>query len=142
MPQPIRCWMALPSLNSATASFALPNFKRNTFRMMIMVNSLSPMRCGQIPVHVACLIEIAGLGVVPGWALFAMLRRAAPLERAWSARRSRGTLGQRGGDSFVCPIDDPAHQLVGHVLPVVVLSTLGAIAGRRYLNWMSRDGWT
>ena len=38
-----------------------------------------------LPFHWACLIEIAGLSIVPGWALFAMLRRAAPLRRAWSA---------------------------------------------------------
>ena len=93
----------------------------------------------QWPVHVACLLEIAGLGFLPGWALFAMLRRAAPLERAWSgALAALAALSiSAAATQFICPIDDPAHQLVGHVLPVVVLSTLGAIAGRRYLNWMA-----
>ena len=91
----------------------------------------------QWPIHWSCLIEIAGLSVVPGWALFAMLRRAAPLKRAWSgafATLAAVAIGA-AATQFICPVDDPAHQLVGHVLPVAVLSMLGAIAGQRYLNW-------
>ena len=38
-----------------------------------------------LPVHAACMIEIVGFALVPGWALFAMLRRAAPLQVTWSA---------------------------------------------------------
>ena len=94
----------------------------------------------QWPFHWACLIEIAGLSVVPGWALFAMLRRAAPLQRAWSgalATLAAVAIGA-AATQFICPVDDPAHQLVGHLLPVAVLSMLGTIAGQRYLNWMSR----
>jgi hypothetical protein len=93
-----------------------------------------------LPFHPLCLIEIAGLAVVPGWVLFAMLRRAAPLRRAWSA--ALATLASvalsAAATQFLCPIDDPAHQLVGHVLPVAFLSVWGAIAGRRWLNWLSR----
>ena len=93
-----------------------------------------------LPFHWACLIEIAGLSVVPGWALFAMLRRAAPLRRAWSA--ALATLAAVAlaavATQFICPVDDPAHQLVGHVLPVAFLSVWGAIVGRRWLNWLSR----
>ena len=93
-----------------------------------------------LPFHWACLIEIAGLSIVPGWALFAMLRRAAPLRRAWSA--ALATLAAVAlaavATQFICPVDDPAHQLVGHVLPVAFLSVWGAIVGRRWLNWLSR----
>jgi hypothetical protein len=95
---------------------------------------------GSSPIHVTCVIEIAGLSLVPGWALFAMLRRAAPLERAWTG--ALATLAAAAiaaaATQIICPVDDPAHQLVGHLLPVAVLSMLGAIAGQRYLNWMSR----
>jgi len=93
-----------------------------------------------LPFHWLCLIEIAGLSVVPGWALFAMLRRAAPLRRAWSA--ALATLAAVAlaavATQFMCPIDDPAHHLVGHLLPVAVLSVCGAIVGRRWLNWLGR----
>jgi Negative regulator of sigma F len=90
-----------------------------------------------LPFHLLCLIEIAGLGVVPGWLLFTMLRRAAPLRRVWNA--ALATLASvalgAAATQFLCPIDDPAHQLVGHLLPVACLSVWGAIAGRRWLNW-------
>jgi len=93
-----------------------------------------------LPIHWPCIIEIAGLGIVPGWALFAMLRRAAPLRRAWSA--ALATLAavalSAAATQFICPIDDPAHQLVGHVLPVAFLAVVGAIGGRRSLNWAAQ----
>ena len=91
-----------------------------------------------LPFHWACLIEIAGLSVVPGWALFAMLRRAAPLRPAWSA--AFATLAAVAlaavATQVICPVDDPAHQLVGHLLPVALLSLSGTIVGRRWLNWL------
>jgi hypothetical protein len=94
-----------------------------------------------LPFHWACLIEIVGLSIVPGWALFAMLRRAAPLRRAWSA--ALATLAAVAlaavATQIICPVDDPAHQLVGHVLPVALLTVWGAIAGRRWLNWLSQS---
>ena len=93
-----------------------------------------------LPFHWACLIEIAGLSIVPGWALFAMLRRAAPLRRAWSA--ALATLAAVAlsavATQFICPVDDPAHLLVGHLLPVAFLSVSGAIVGHRWLNWLNR----
>ncbi len=91
-----------------------------------------------LPIHRLCVIEIAGLGVLPAWALFAMLRRAAPLRRAWSA--ALATLASvalgAAATQFLCPLDDPAHQLVGHALPVALLAIWGAIVGRRWLNWL------
>ena len=91
----------------------------------------------RFPFHWACVIQIAALSVVPGLVLFAMVRRAAPLRRAWSG--ALATLAGVGigaaATQFICPLDDPAHQLVGHVLPVAVLSVLGACVGHRSLNW-------
>jgi hypothetical protein len=94
-----------------------------------------------LPFHWACLIEIVGLSIVPGWALFAMLRRAAPLRRAWSAALATLAAGALAAvaTQIICPVDDPAHQLVGHVLPVALLSVWGAIVGRRWLNWLSQE---
>jgi hypothetical protein len=67
-----------------------------------------------------------------------MLRRAAPLRLGWVA--ALATLAAvalaAAATQFICPIDDPAHQLVGHVLPVVVLAIGGAIGGRRSLDWL------
>lgn len=93
-----------------------------------------------LPIHVACVLEITGFGVLAGWPLFGMLRRAAPLRQAWSAALATLAATALGATAtqFVCPIDDPAHQLVGHALPVVLLSALGALAGRRSLDWLRR----
>jgi len=92
------------------------------------------------PLHWLCVIEITALGIVPALALFTMLRRAAPLRRYWSA--ALATLASvaigAAATQFICPLDDPAHQLVGHVVPVAVLSVLGALAGSRYLGFYSR----
>ena len=108
--------------------------------LLLMAGGDPVQRVLALPFHWACLIEIAGLSVVPGWALFAMLRRAAPLRRAWSA--ALATLAAVAlsavATQFICPVDDPAHQLVGHLLPVTFLSVSGAIVGRRWLNWLSR----
>jgi hypothetical protein len=46
----------------------------------------------------------------------------------------------QGGDQaayaslLVCPLDDPAHQLVGHVVPAALMTACGASAGRRSLD--------
>jgi hypothetical protein len=84
------------------------------------------------PVHWLCVIEITMLGIVPALALFTMLRRAAPLRTHWSgalATLASVAIGA-AATQFLCPVDDPAHQLVGHLFPVAVLSMLGALAGR------------
>ncbi len=98
-------------------------------------------RVMSFPVHVTCLVEIAGLSIVPGWTIFVMLRRAAPLEPAWSGALAAlaAVAGAAAATQLLCPVDDPAHQFVGHLLPVVVLSMLGTIAGRRFLNWTRRS---
>jgi hypothetical protein len=93
-----------------------------------------------LPVHWACIIEIAALGLIPGWALFNMVRRAAPLRPVWSAALATLAALALGaaGTQFICPIDDPAHQLIGHALPVALLTVFGALIGRRSLDWLRR----
>ena len=95
----------------------------------------------RFPFHWACFIEIAALSVVPGWVLFAMVRRAAPLRRAWSgALATLAAVGMSAAATqFICPLDDPAHQLVGRVLPVAVLSVLGGVCGTSILELAGRD---
>ncbi|MEP6914804.1 MAG: DUF1109 domain-containing protein [Acidobacteriota bacterium] len=90
-----------------------------------------------LPFHALCLIEIVGLSLLPGWMLFAMLRRAAPLRRAWTAALATLAAVALGGvaTQYLCPLHNPAHQLVGHLLPVACLAVGGSIVGRRWLNW-------
>lgn len=86
-----------------------------------------------LPFHTGCAIQIAALALVPGWMLFVMLRRAAPLRRHWSG--GLATLAAvalaAAGTQFLCPLDDPAHLLVGHFAPVAALALAGALIGGR-----------
>jgi hypothetical protein len=92
-------------------------------------------RLAAFPFHIGCVIQIIALSLVPAWALFAMLRRAAPLRLRWSAGlASLAALAlAAAGTQFICPVNDPAHLLVGHVVPVAGLAFAGALIGSRAL---------
>ncbi len=80
---------------------------------------------------------ILALSVVPASSLSLMVRRGAPLDLGWTggltslAALSLGAFGVQA----VCPIPQPAHLLMAHVLPVIVMAVTGAavslIASRR-----------
>jgi hypothetical protein len=88
------------------------------------------------PVNWPCGYKILGFSLVSGGALFVGLRRGAPLEPTWTACLAAlaATAFAAVATQLVCPVDDPAHQLVGHVLPVVVLMTIGAALGSGVLR--------
>lgn len=136
--------LGIPGAERSVWQRALPLLAGSVWALglayLLTTEGAAVRRLLQWPFHTACLIEIAGLSVVPGWALFAMLRRAAPLQRAWSGAFAMlaAVAMAAAATQVICPVDDPAHQLVGHLLPVAVLSMLGVIAGQRYLNWMNR----
>ena len=96
-----------------------------------------------LPNHWACVAEIAGLSLASGWALFVMIHRAAPLQRGWSAGLATlaSTALAATATQIMCPIDDPAHHLVSHVAPVLVLVVLGTFAGSRVLRPIGRGFW-
>jgi hypothetical protein len=134
--------LSVPGVERSPVQRAVPLAAAAVWALLLIVSLTSGddpvQRVLALPFHWACLIEIAGLSIVPGWALFAMLRRAAPLRRTWSA--ALATLASVAlaavATQILCPIDAPAHQLVGHLVPVAFLSAGGAIVGRRWLNWL------
>ena len=97
-------------------------------------------RVAAFPVNWPCGYKILGFSVIPGFTLFALLRRAAPLEPVLNAALAALAAAGLGAvaTQLICPVDDPAHQLVGHVLPVVVLATVGTAIGFRTLDRFSR----
>jgi hypothetical protein len=111
-----------------------------TLAYLLTTEGSAVQRLQQWPFHWLCLVEIAGLSIGPAWALVMMLRRAAPLRRAWAG--ALAILGSvalgAAATQFLCPLDDPAHQLVGHAFPVAVMALLGALVIGRYLNWTGR----
>jgi hypothetical protein len=136
--------LSVPGDERAPVYRATALFAGSAWAFMLIVRLLDggdlARRVLPLPIHALCVIEIAGLGFVPAWALVAMLRRAAPLRPAWSgalAALAAAALGA-AGTQLLCPIDDPAHQLVGHLLPVILLALAGTIAGRRAFDWLRR----
>jgi hypothetical protein len=91
-----------------------------------------------LPVHALCVIEIAGFALIPGWVLFNMLRRAAPLKPVWTAGLAAlaATALGAAATQILCPIDDPAHHLVGHMTPALLFTMLGASLRQRSLIWL------
>jgi hypothetical protein len=108
-----------------------------TLVFMLVAGGAPLTRLVALPIHLACIVEIAGFAVIPGWALFGMLRRAAPLRVTWSAVLATlaSTAIGAAATQIVCPLDDPAHHLVGHVAPMVVLTIGIAAMRRRSLTW-------
>jgi hypothetical protein len=83
-----------------------------------------------------CFVRVLGIGALPAAILFQMLRRAAPLEPAWaSAMAGMAAMGAAAGAiQAICPLNDPAHALLGHFGPVLAVGALAAWAAPRWLT--------
>ena len=91
-------------------------------------------------IGIPCAIETCILGAAPLFALWWAVRRAAPMHGA-------ATGGLVGGGAMLfsfalmrikCPIDEPAHLLVWHLLPVLLLIAMSALAGSIWLHFRPR----
>lgn len=83
----------------------------------------------------SCVWRIVGLAVAPGATMFALLRRAAPDERARTgglAVLSTSALAALC-TQMVCRNDAPAHLLPWHVGPVLIAGLLGLAVGKLLL---------
>ena len=93
-------------------------------------------RIADMPIHLLCVLLIVILASVSGAMLTKMLARGASLHAvwtaalAWIAAASTGALAAQ----IVCPIDDPAHHLVGHFAPFVLVVLAGSFLARRSLQ--------
>lgn len=83
-------------------------------------------------VGLSCIRNIVVLGAIPGFALFMMIRAAAPLKIELTG--VLGALAAAGlgalGTQFICKNYNPLHILLWHFVPVVFLGFLGALLGR------------
>ncbi len=88
-------------------------------------------------IGVNCVRDIVVLSIVPAALLFAMLRRAAPLNKGkvgTFAALSVASLGALG-TQFICHNDDPLHLILWHYLPVLFIGFSGFFLGKFLLNW-------
>ena len=83
-----------------------------------------------------CFIRVIAIGIAPAFVLFAMLRRAAPLRLTWTSALAAAAAMAAGAMAVqvVCPVDDPAHGLLGHFGPVLVIALLGGAMAHRMLR--------
>jgi len=83
-----------------------------------------------------CFVRVMAIAAVPGFVLFRMVRAAAPLRLSWTSALATTAPLATGALAiqFVCPIDNPAHALLGHVGPVLVIGLVGVLMARRLLR--------
>jgi hypothetical protein len=142
--------LLLATISSAAAAFvsSVPGAERSPLQRIVPIAAavawpaawltLIPANIdsnGTRVFHSGCAIEIAGLASVSGWALVAMLRRAAPLGPGWTAGMASlaAVTIASAATQVICPIDDRAHQLVGHVLVAAGVIVAASVIGRRLL---------
>ena len=91
---------------------------------------------GTAAIHAMCAIQITVCALVTGSILFAMIARAAPLQRFWTAGIASLAAIATGAAmaQVLCPLDDPRHQLIGHVVIALLVAGTGLLAGRRTLG--------
>lgn len=85
----------------------------------------------------SCLVSISILSAFPGILLFAMLRRAAPLRLSVSGSSAflAVTALASLASNINCDSNIPAHILVWHFIPVLVMALIGARLGKWFLRW-------
>jgi hypothetical protein len=99
--------------------------------------SMTGAPTGRLTFAWRCVYKTASVALVPGIALFALVRRAAPLRAAWAgllailATASVGVLGA----NVICPIDRPLHLLLWHVAPLMLFAAIGAGLGTWLIRW-------
>jgi hypothetical protein len=104
--------------------------------MMVIAGGAPVGRVLALPVHAGCVIQIAVVAIIPAWALFSMLHRGAPLRVMWTAALAALAAAATGAAAtqIICPIDDPAHHLVGHFVPMALIAIFIAAGTRRSLT--------
>jgi hypothetical protein len=138
--------LSVPGIDRSTSRRALPFVTALVWAGLLAVllaNGGQPaQRLMAFPVNWPCGYKILGFSVIFGGAILVLLRRAAPLDFVWTGSLAAlaATAMAAAATQLVCPVDDPAHQLVGHVVPVIVLAAAGTAIGVRALNWLRPAG--
>jgi hypothetical protein len=89
-----------------------------------------PAAVAREPWHVACLVRVLAMSIVPTGLLIKFVLAGYPLSpgRAITLAALAGGAFAAGAVAFVCPIDRPVHLLVSHVAPGLALAAGGALA--------------
>lgn len=84
-----------------------------------------------------CSRKIFLLALLPLAASLVALQAGAPTRPAAAGAVAGLLAGGLGAAGFAlaCPVEDPENVVVGYGVAILLLSTLGAVAGRRILAW-------
>ncbi len=104
-----------------------------------------PMRTGYplgefLHVGIGCALQTCVLAALPWMALWWAVRRGAPMRGA-AAGASTGAAALLFAFALMrikCPIDEPLHLVTWHLMPVLVLTALSALAGAAWLRFRPR----
>ncbi len=136
--------MSVPGLGPSHRAKALP-LTACVVWTVLLIGSIATTRSPldlllRVPPHPSCVLRIAAIALVPGVAFVRMLRRAAPLQAAWTAGFAGLASFALGalGTQFVCSNDGAAHHLLWHFTPVVLFTLAAAAAGPRAIGCSRR----
>jgi hypothetical protein len=111
--------------------------------VLVMVGE--PMRTGYplgefVHTGMRCAFEICVLAALPWVALWWAVRRGAPMRGAAAGALigAAALLFAFAALRIGCPIDEPLHLVTWHLLPVLVLTALSALAGAAWLRFRPR----
>lgn len=99
------------------------------------VEALTSLRTSLHPSGLHHLLEIILYTAVPGTLIFIALRRGLTLNPTLVgvlAMIAATTLAQLGC-RYICPVDAPAHLLIWHIIPGLILVISGATLGQKLL---------
>ena len=88
-----------------------------------------------IATGVRCALCVAMFGLLPWVVLFVAIGRAAPLDGRTVGRYAGAAAFLVGAAAvrLACPIDEPVHLITTHVAPVLLWTSLSAVAGASWL---------
>ena len=131
--------LAVPGAERSRMQRALPIVSASGWLLVWLV-ALSQTGGLKTPVaaliHSACVVQLVVGALATGVFLLAMIARAAPLQPGWTAAAASLASMATGAAlaQVLCPLDDPAHQLVGHVAVGLTVAAVGVLVGQRAID--------
>lgn len=92
---------------------------------LLLGDAGSPFRSGP------CVRKVAVAGTIPAVAAIVMIRQGAALEPQWTSMLGLLAAGAAGAltAELACPIDEPMHMFVWHLVPAVMVALAGLGGG-------------
>lgn len=91
--------------------------------------------------HPACAWQMATVAIVPAAWMYWQIRRAAPYDLGWTSVQAALASAGVGALAlqWICGLDGAGHQLLWHVVPLLLITGATSLAGRRLLRQHSRS---